>query len=448
MEYIERREFILNGQMAKVILKLSLPIMLNNLIQTIYNLTDIFFVSKLGTSQLAAMQFTWPLIFLMTSLASGLGIAGTALISQKIGENLPDQARKMAGQLLSFTLLSALFLGCFGYFMASDILTWMGGKGALLSYSKTYLEVMFLGAPTVFMFFAFSAVRQGQGDMMTPMRLSAMSVFLNIVLDPIFIFTLDMGIGGAAIATVLSRGLFLIYAIYVLFFSGNGIQLHSLDLKMERKTIGLLLKIGLPSMIGLSTTSLGFVVMNAFIVTYGNETLSAFALGNRISGLTFMPAMGIGSALTTIVGQNMGADNLKRAKEAFWTSLKMAVGFLIGCAVLVFSVSSVIITWFTKDPVVYEQGLYYMRVILLTVPLMGIYFSLVGLFQGAGHTKQAMAVMTGRLWVLRVPMIMVFKYFTDWGASGIWIAMVLSNIVICIFGLGLYSTGKWQKRIV
>ena len=447
MEYSERRDFILNGNMAKVILTLSLPIMLNNLIQTIYNLTDTFFVSRLGTSQLAAMQFTWPLIFLMTSLAAGLGIAATALISQKIGEDKPKDARKTAGQALSFTLLIALVFGTLGYLATPIILKTMGGTGDLLHYSVAYLRIMFLGMPTVFLFFAFSAIRQGQGDMTTPMQLSAMSVFLNIVLDPIFIFKLNMGIQGAAIATVISRGVFIIYAVYIMFYSGNGIQMRLKDLILDSATVNRILKIGLPSMIGQSTTSLGFAVMNAFIVTYGDATLSAFALGNRISSLTFMPAMGISSALTTIVGQNMGALNLPRAKEAFWTSIKLSLLFLIACSAVVFAASATIMGWFTKDQIVFDQGLYYMRVILLTVPLMGIFFSLTGLFQGSGHTKQAMAIMMSRLWILRIPMIIIFKYFTNWGASGIWIAMVISNILICIAGMALYSTGMWQNKV-
>jgi len=445
MEYINKRDFILNGNMSKVILKLSVPVMLNNLVQTIYNLTDTFFVSKLGTSQLAAMQFTWPLIFLITSLAGGLGIAATALISQYIGEDKPREAKRVAGQSLSFTFMIAILFGSIGFLLTTFILKWMGGKGDLLLYSKAYLEIMFLGMPTVFLFFAFSAIKQGQGDMITPMRLSAMSVVLNLILDPIFIFTLGMGIRGAAIATVISRGFFIFYALWILFYSKSGISLNLKDLILDKITTQRILKIGLPSMFGQSMTSVGFAVMNGFIVTYGDSILSAFALGNRISGLAFMPAMGIGSALTTVVGQNLGANDINRVKSAFWTSLKMSIGFLVIGASIILLFSSQILGWFTKDPVVFGQGLLYMRVILFTVPLMGIYFSFIGLFQGTGHTKQAMVIMMGRLWILRIPLIIIFKHFTNWGASGIWIAMVISNVVICIVGFLMYLTGRWQE---
>lgn len=448
MDYTEKRKLILKGDMAKVILTLSVPLMINNLIQTIYNLTDTFFVSRLGDIEVNAVGFVWPIIFFMMSIAVGLSIAGTALISQYTGANDNEQAKVVAGQIISFSFISSTVLGILGFFATPFIVSIMGAEGELFNYSVDFLRIILLGLPTMFIFFAFKAIKQGQGDTYTPMVLVGFSVALNIILDPIFIFVFNLGVSGAAIATVLARGILAIYAMYILFTKDDGIRLNKSHLKIKKYWLKKIILVGLPSSIGQSTASLGFAVLNVFVKSFGSATLTAFIIGNRINSLILMPAMGIGSALATIVGQNLGKDNILRARKAVKTSAALATIFLIIGGTIVFITAPQIINLFTNSEDVILQATFYLRVISASLPLMGIFQVFNGTFQGSGHTIMAMLIMGSRLWVFRIPLILIFKNFTTLGEKSVWFAMILSNASVCLIGFILYLSRKWENKII
>lgn len=446
--YIEKRELILNGKMSKVLLILAGPIMLNNLIQTIYNLTDTFWVSKLGGTEVAAITLIWPVVFFVISIGMGINIAGTSLISQYTGADDDQHATWIAGQLVSFSTIFSICIAIIGWFIATPIIKAMGGKGELLFLASSYLKIIFTGLPAIFLFLAFNAIKQGQGDTVTPMKYSAISVTLNIILDPIFIFTLNLGIKGAAVATVLSRAIFAIYAIYTLFYRKMGIKIKLEDLKINSILLKKIVQVGLPSSVGQSTTALGFMVLNGIIISFGEFTLAAFGIGNRINSLILMPAMGIGNALATVVGQNLGADQKERARTAVKTSAILTTTFMIIGGIIIFPLIPVIIKTFSDRQEIVTQGITYLRFITLSLPLMGFYSIFVGTFQGSGHTVLAMIIMMGRLWVLRLPLIVLLKTYTTLGSHSVWYAMVLSNAIICIVGLVIYLSGRWEKKVI
>ncbi|ABW17807.1 MATE family efflux transporter [Alkaliphilus oremlandii] len=423
--------------------------MFNNLIQTLYNLADTFWVSKLGTMPMAAMTLVSPVIFLTLSIGTGINVAGTALISQYIGSNDEEKSIKVSTQMFTFSVILSIILGIIGYLLTPFIVTFMGGQDEIFTYSSQYLTIMFWEIPGMFLFLVYTAIKQSQGDTFTPMVLNVLGVILNILLDPIFIFTFNMGIKGAAIATVLSRMIFALYAIYTLFAHKDGIYLDRNNLKMEKDILKEIIAIGLPSTLGQSAASFGFVILNSFVISYGANTLAAFGIGNRINSLVLMPVMGIGSALATIVGQNLGADKKDRAKLAVQTALKLSTILMVIGGVIMVIVSSSIVSIFVKDdPDVLQQGTEYLRLVSISLPLMGFFQVFVGTFQGSGHTIYAMMMDMGRLWGLRIPMIILFKNFTQWGPNGVWYAMLLSNAITCVFGFIIFLSGKWQKQVI
>ena len=444
-----KSQMILKGPLIKTILTLSMPIMASNLIQTFYNLTDTFFVSKLGTTQMAAMQITFPLIFLLISLGAGLSVGGIALISQYIGADKRRDARKVAGQLMTASLVASVAVSIIGFFFAEYILKLMNAEGDLLKYSSQFIKIIFLGSPTLFITFAFNGIKQGEGDMMTPMLISVGSVILNIALDPLFIFTFGLGIQGAALATILSRGVFNIVAIYIIFSKKhNTLEVKKSDLRINKKYLGQIIHVGMPAAVGQGTTAMGFAVMNGFIIAYGESIVTAFAIGNRISSLIFMPAMGIGGALSTIIGQNIGAGNIKRANKAFVASGALASGIMAIGGMFMFFFTDSLIAIFTNDPYIIKEGSFYLRMILITVPLFGFFNCLTGLFQGSGHTLSAMAINMGRLWLLRIPMILLLRFFNINDPKYVWYAMILSNVIIVCIGMLMYSTGRWKEPVI
>ncbi|MEW8955234.1 MATE family efflux transporter [Clostridium sp.] len=451
MDGQSKKKFILEGDMYKVIITLAIPIMVNNLIQTLYNLADGVWVSKLGSTEFAATSFVWPVNFLFISLGIGISIAGTAILSQFIGAGEYKEANKYASQLIVLSLCCSLIFAVVGYLITPLAVRAMGATGDLAKYSITYLRITFLDTPFVFLFFNFNSLMNSQGNTLTPTILSGISAILNVVLDPIFIFTFNMGIAGAAIATLLSKALLGVVIVYLIKNSSTMIKPTFRGFRFDKNIVKEILKVAIPSSVGQSGSALGFIVLNSFIASYGTATIAAFGMVNRITSLIMQPAMGVGAALTTIVGQNLGFNQLERVKEGFLKALKFTVVFsVIGCVFLIWY-NEGIINFFMQskdDKEVISQGITYLNFITFSMPLMGVFSVLQGIFQGSGHTKYSMAMEIGRLWFVRLPMILIFKYFTSIGEVGIWFSMSVSNLIVCIYGLWIYKKGHWKNKVI
>ncbi len=445
-----KRQEILHGNIRKTLIALALPIILANSMQTIYQVADMFWVSRLvdGDNAVAAINLVWPIIFVTIAFGIGMNIAGISIISQFVGLNKKREANKVAGQLVSFSFVFSLLLAIVGLLLGKKLLSVLGADGAILEYSWEFASIIFAGMPTMFVFFAFQSIRHGQGDTFTPMLLAGASTILNIILDPIFMFTFNMGIAGAAWATVVARALSTVAGLYLLFFTRGGLQPRIQDLRFNPLVLKKIIKVGLPAAFGHSIEGMGFMILNAFVLGFGGYTLTAFGIGNKIISLILMPAMGIGMALATMVGQNLGADQTQRATQAVKESIKLSVLILSLGGLVLFFLSPPIVGIFSSEPTVLEQGIYFLRLIAITVPLMGIFQSFVGAFQGSGHTVTAMLITTGRLWGLRIPLILILGNLTALGERAIWFSMALSNLIICLVAFGIFSLGYWKEKIV
>ena len=448
MKTMKKRKMILEGNMYKVIILLSLPIMLNNLIQTMYNLTDTYFLSKLGSVEVASMTLAWPVVFLQLALGVGIGIAGTTLISQNIGAEKMDEAKKIAGQLVSFAMGFSVLLSISGVISTPYILKVMGATGDIYTNAYTYLIFIVGGAPLMYAAFVYASIKQGEGDTISPMILSLISVTINIVLDPIFIFYFDLGIKGAALATLLARAIMSFYIIYQLFIKDTPMRLSLKDLKPDFSYIKKLTKLGIPASIGQATIAMGFVVLNSFVNTYGELPLAAFGIGNRITGLIVMPAMGIGGAISTIVGQNIGNNNIKRARESvFKSSILGAIFSIVGTSTLLIWGSNIIRLFSTNKEIIY-LGNDYLKYISLSLIGLAILPIITGALQGAGQTKKAMYISMSRLWVFRLPTLLLLPYFIGKTEYVIWYAIFSSNIITMIVAIYFYKKSKFKSIIV
>ncbi|SHE69047.1 MATE family efflux transporter [Clostridium fallax] len=446
-----RKDFILNGDLYRVIIVLSFPIIINNLIQTLYNVADGIWVSKLGSVQFAATSFVWPVNFLFISIGIGLSIAGTSILAQLIGAGEEKKANKYVSQLVVISLLCSVTFSIIGFIISPFIIDIMGATGELAYYSNIYLKITFLEIPFLFLFFNFNSVLNAEGNTLLPTILSGISAIINVILDPILIFNFNMGIAGAAIATIISKILLALVGLFILFRGNRSIKLDFKNFKIDKNILKEIMNVAVPSSLGQSGSALGFMVLNSFIAFYGTSTIAAFAMVNRITSLVMQPAMGIGAALTAIVGQNLGSNKMNRAKEAFIKSIKFVVLISIVGVFLILWKDRAIINFFMQskdDMEVINQGIVYLKYILASMPLMGIFSVLQGVFQGSGHTKYSMYMEIGRLWFVRLPMILLFKYFTDIGSSGIWFSMSFSNLIICIYGFIIYRRGKWERKII
>lgn len=446
-----RKELILNGNIYRVLLTLSIPLMVNSMIQTMYNLVDGIWVSRISSVHFAATSFVFPVNFLFIALGIGLSIAGTSILSQLVGSGREELGRRYTTQIIAASVLLSVVFAIIGVILSPFIVKSMGGTGDILKYGNIYLRITFLELPFIFLFFNINSIKNAQGDTLTPTILSGISALMNMILDPIFIFTFGGGVAGAAWATVLSRALLAGYGAKLIFDRNNILRPDFKNFRFDKSILDEIIRVGLPATIGQSGAAFGFIILNGFIVSYGTATMAAFGMVNRITSLIMQPAMGIGAALTAVIGQNIGAGKIDRSRESFNKAsiLTLTMG-VVGCIFLLIF-NEKLVNFFIQskdDPEVIRQGITYMAYVAFTMPLMGMFSVFQGVFQGSGHTRYSMAMEVGRLWLVRIPMILLFKNYTQLGSSGIWIAMSASNLIVDIYGYYIYKKDNWSQGIL
>ncbi len=456
----DKRILILEGSMRKAILTLSLPLMINNFIQTVYNLVDALWLGRLGAGEFAATTFVWPVIFFFITFGSGISVAGTSVMSQLIGSRRMKEAESYANQLLLIGLVLAAIVSVIGYTTTPLIVNAMGARDDLSVFSVAYLSVTFLGYPAVALAFVMQAILQAQGDTKSFTIISGISALLNMILDPIFIFSeipgiglpgFGLGVSGAALATILSQYSAALIGGFFLWRKSTEIRFSKASMTPDITKLKKLVRIGIPSIVGQSGTSLGFIVLNMFISSYGTATLAAYGLVNRITSLLIQPSMGIGAAIASIIGQNMGAGKVDRVRDCFKSAQRISLLFNLAGSILLFVFSKQLILLFinAKDAGrIMPDALEYIYYSLLIIPMMGSFSIFHGFFQGTGHTEYSMKMSVYRLWLTRIPMILLFGRLTSLGSSGIWISMLLSNVFANVYGFYHYRKENWLQRII
>jgi putative MATE family efflux protein len=444
---------VLEGNLTKTILILGWPIALSSVIQTFYNLVDAYWLGKLGRAQLSAPFISFQLIFFIVSFAIGFATAGTSLVAQYTGAKDSLKARKVTGQILVFLTGFVFLLSFIGYLFATPLLNILKTPSDAFSYTQGYLKTMLLGLVFSVPFFVYQGVLNGYGDTKSPLKVQFITVILNLILDPIMIFGWlgfpAMGVVGAAIATIISRSLASVIGIYELFSGKRGINISLNCFIPDLEIIRKIIKIGLPVSFGMAGSSLGFIIIQGVINTLGSAVVAAAGIGFRMVHLFMLPALGISAAITTIVGQSLGADKLKRAKDSVIKGLFIILGFLIPTMFLTAYAGKYIMIFFIPhDPLVQNIGRQMFYIVSPSVIFFAIFRIYAGVFQGSGHTMPVMISSLLRIWLVRLPLLWLFIMKMSMGHFGVWWSMLFSNIFTVIFIFILYLKGSWQKPVI
>lgn len=460
MKQSKNIERILTGNLWKGILLISLPLMLNNLIQQLYNLSDALWVGRLGSVPFAATSFVWPVLFLFVSMGMGITMAGTSILAQFVGAQDTERSEQYATLILWIAGIFAVTISLIAYLITPFAIRWMGATGEFATLSIVYLRILFIGMPLQFMYFAINGIFQAQGVTVIGMLLSALSTGLNMILNPFFIFStipgtsiggLGLGIAGAAWATVASQGILLLVIATLIRKRSPAIQVRWLPVRWDAAKVRKIFQLGIPSIIGQSGAAFGFVVLNGMIAAFGTDTIAAYGLVNRVSGLAMLPAMGIGSAMNAIVGQNIGNGRLDRAKQSLRIGFVLATTITIAGSLPILLGDRALMTFFLpleEGSTVLSLALHFLRYALVINPFMGYFSVLQGFFQGTGHTRYSMMMEVARLWVIRIPFILLLQYAGVWQPDGIWWAMLVSNVLVIFIGLAFYKKGRWKESIL
>jgi putative MATE family efflux protein len=446
-----KKNNLTESSILKSLLVLAVPIILVNILQTAYQLTDTFWVGRLGTDAVAAVSISFPLIFLMISLGGGLAMAGTILVAQYKGKNDQKAVNHITSQTLMMVVVVSVILAAIGYLLSPLLVKLMGAETGVYSSAVSYMKVSFIGMILVFTYIVFQSLMRGIGEVKIPVYIVLGTVLLNLILDPLFIFGYGFipafGVVGAAVATIVTQGLAAIFGIIILIKGRYHIQLHLNDLKPDMPLIKKMFRLGFPASIEQSTRALGITAMTFLVAGFGTLTIAAFGIGSRILSFAIIPALGLSMATSTLVGQNIGAGKTKRAESI--VKLSSLIGFvtltILGILFFIFAeqISGIFIPGETET---IAASAVFIRIMALTFGFIGLQQVLNGAFRGSGNTMITMILSIMTLWVLRFPLAYILSHHTDLGSIGIWIAYPLSNIAAGVVAIIWFAKGTWKKK--
>lgn len=463
------------GNLFHNLFRLALPIMASNLVQTLYNLTDAFWLGKLGDGAreaVAAVGISFPLIFFLQSFGFGFVVSGNTLVAQYKGARRPDMIHRVIGQYFIILFgFSVIFLSG-SLLLLNNILDLLQTPSEIFADTNKYLSIIIPAQVFMFIVISIQSFYQGVGDTVTPMRIQIISVGVNLLIDPLFIFGIAfiprMGIIGAAWATLIARILAAILAFRSLFKEHKELQPRLKDLRPDKEILNKIFKISIPASFGQSMTSFGFIILQGFVNSYGTVVISTHTLNNRIQSLFMMPAMGISNALSAVIGQNLGAGEIQRAKASVKVAMKLVLSIMAVGGAIVFFFGGPIISIFIGDAAVISLGAEVMRLTCFTSFIFGAIFVYIGVFNGSGYTKATMTINIARLWLFRLPLVFLLSgillhsgyikipfiieilkaiaeplkarpYFA------LWYSMLISNFLSAIWAYYIFTKGKWEK---
>lgn len=442
------RELLLKGNMVKAILSLAIPVVINSFLQTMYNLTDTYWLGRLGTSELAAINLVTPVQSIVINFGSGITVAGSVLIAQYLGARKDEEARSMANQIFACAMIFSVICAASVALFTPAIVSWLGAEGDTWKHGRTYLQLVILDMPFLYIVNMYAAINQAQGDTVRPMFLNLFGITLNMILDPLLMVVFHFGAAGAALATVGAKAVPAVIALVLLHSTKKDVYLNLKKLKFEKDKLKSILVIGLPTAIGGSTMQFGFLLMSRNVFKYGTQAMAAYGIGNKVNGLITLPSNGIGSAVATIVGQNVGASQYDRAEHGYRLSRRISVIFLFvgGMILSRMPVSTAIVSIFSDDPEVIGMAADFLSIMAFWCFTNGVYNSSMGLFQGSGHTEVTMIVDASRLWIFRFATLYVCEVLLHMGVRSVWYSVVVSNGISAVLLWLVYRTGYWKKK--
>ncbi len=438
-----------SGSIWKHLIAFSMPMLAGSLLQTSYNIINAVWVGKyLGNEALAAVTVCFPPLFLMMAMANGLGMAASVMAAQAYGAKDDAGVRVTVDTGVALTVaLSGVCLAA-GHEGAEPLLRLMGTAPDVLPLAVPYLRLLSFTVPVMFGLFLLTALLRGVGDSKTPLWFQTGSVIATIVLDPVLIFGLAgaprMGLNGTAVATLLTQiGALIALVLYLrakrhIAMPGKGLLTPSLTVGWR------LLKIGIPSMIQQGLVSFGMVVLVSLVNGFGRDVTAAFGAGMRIDQLAFMPALSIGTAVSSIAGQNIGARLFDRVDQAFRAGVAMCLVSGGLAALVAFFLPGLVMRAFLSDQASIEIGCEYLRITSIGYLLFSVMFVSNGVINGAGDTMATTFFSLLGLWIIRLPLAVALS--RAWHHQrGIWWAVVVSFGAAMAVSVLYYRSGRWKR---
>lgn len=441
-----------SGSLKKAAFLLAVPMVLEMIMESVFAVVDIFFVSKLGADAVATVGITESIITIVYAIASGLSMATTALVSRRIGNKQPREAGSVAFQAIITGLLASLAIAIPGALFAPDLLRLMGANEVIVKEYAGYTSWMLGGNIVIMLLFVINAVFRSAGDAALSFRVMWIANAINIVLDPCLIFGLgpfpEMGVTGAALATNIGRGFAVAYQFFLLFSGKGRIKLSKSDFCIRPEIISKIIHISMGGIGQNIIATSSWIGMVRIVSHFGSEVVAGYTIAIRIIIFSLLPSWGLGNASATLVGQNLGAGQPERAEKSVWFTGKINM-FYAGFAGLVFAlIPELFLTLFIKDPMVVKHGADCLRIISFGFIAFGLGMVLIQAFNGSGDTKTPTWVFFICFWLLEIPLAYLLAIELSAGPNGVFYAITVSETIMTIFAWILFRRGAWKLKQV
>ncbi len=446
-----QRDFT-KGSIGRAILLLSIPMVLELMMESIFAVVDIFFVSKLGSDAVATVGLTESMITIVYAIGIGLSMAATAIVARRTGEKDSEGASVAAVQAIVVGFLVSTPIMFLGIFFAPELLQLMGASQAIISSGFMYTAIMLSTNAVIMLIFINNAIFRGVGDAAVAMRALWLANIINIILDPCLIFGLgpfpELGIKGAAIATSIGRGIGVVYQIYTLLRKSGRIHIARKHMKIQIDVMKRLLRLSLGGIGQFIIATSSWIGLVRIMAVFGSEALAGYTIAVRIIIFSILPSWGMSNATATLVGQNLGAKKPDRAEKSVWISAFINMVFLGLIAIVFITFPEFLVRIFTDEERVIAIGSECLRVISYGYLFYGYGMIMIQAFNGAGDTATPTKINLFCFWLFEIPVAYALALEFGFGELGVFIAIVVAESLLGIAGIILFRRGKWKERKV
>ncbi|HEU4594661.1 MAG TPA: MATE family efflux transporter [Pyrinomonadaceae bacterium] len=440
------------GSIGRAIMLLSIPMVLEMVMESVFAVVDVFFVARLGSDAVATVGLTESMLTLIYTLAIGLGIGATAMVARRTGEHDAEGASRAAAQTLILGLIVSAVLAVAGVLLAPSLLALMGASPGVIEQGTNYTRVMLGGNASVVMLFLVNAVFRGAGDAAIAMRVLWLANAINILLGPCLIFGLgpfpELGVTGAAVATTIGRGTGALYALSRLLRPGGRVHLARRHLRVELDVMKRIVRLSSSAAFQVFIGMASWIGLIRILSGFGSDALAGYTIGIRIIMFALLPSWGMSNAAATMVGQALGARKPERAERAVWLAGFYNMCFLgvIGLAFVLFA--EPIVRLFTPEPGVQGYGIDALRLIACGFLFYAYGMVITQSFNGAGDTRTPTIINLFVFWLWEIPLAYVLALTFGLGPHGVFIAVTVSFSMLAVVSAAVFRKGHWKTRMV
>jgi putative MATE family efflux protein len=440
------------GKIGRAVFLLSVPMVLEMVMESIFAIVDIYFVSKLGPEAIATVGITESLITIVYAIGGGLAVATTALVARRIGEKRPDEASKTAFQAILAGVLVSLLVAIPGMIWSSDLMRLMGGTEEMQNGYSAYTRIMLGSNGIIIVLFIINSIFRSSGDAAMSFRVLALANVINIILCPVLILGIgpfpELGIRGAAYATVIGRSSGVAYQLFLLFRGKRRIRLTVSDIRFQPAIIWQIIKLSFGGIGQSLIATSSWIFLVRIIASFGSMVVAGYTIALRIIFFALMPSGGISNAAATLVGQNLGAGQPERAEKSVWLTSRINFIFmgLLGLVLALFP--RFFITLFIQDPAVVEPGIQALRIISYGFALYGMGMVMIQALNGAGDTATPTKVFFVCYGLIEISLAWILAKPVGMGPSGVFLAIVIAETIMTLTAFYLFRRGKWKTKKV